>query len=254
MKYLIFILLSFSSIFGTEIQTINIYDRDNRIDLMLSFDNAYNGVVSQSKDGNYTLIALEDLSYSKEERKQLNSNLIKQLQISAKNNRTLIMLETKQDININTSSINDKFGLRIRILPKETEVNHQTTTNSTQTLNLANQNTQDEFNMFRYIVVIAILIFLSLLLWWLKHSLSKKNQSFEKQFHIVFQKQLDKYNRFVILDYENQRYTLILGHNNIILDKKEHNEEDKKEESFDSLFESNKQKIQDLILKKQKQN
>lgn len=36
-------------LYSVELISYNIYDRNDRVDLMLSFDNAYNGKISQKK-------------------------------------------------------------------------------------------------------------------------------------------------------------------------------------------------------------
>lgn len=36
-------------LYSVELISFNIYDRNDRVDLMLSFDNAYNGKISQKK-------------------------------------------------------------------------------------------------------------------------------------------------------------------------------------------------------------
>ncbi len=75
---------------------------------MLSFDNAYNGKISQKKK-NLTLLTFSDLTYSKDELKELNSQLVDKISISSKNNNTYIMLQNKQNINLELSSINDNL-------------------------------------------------------------------------------------------------------------------------------------------------
>lgn len=37
-------------LYSVELISYNIYDRNDRVDLMLSFDNAYNGKISQKKE------------------------------------------------------------------------------------------------------------------------------------------------------------------------------------------------------------
>ena len=82
-------------LYSVELISYNIYDRNDRVDLMLSFDNAYNGKISQKKEKNLTLLTFSDLTYSKDELKELNSQLVDKISISSKNNNTYIMLQNK---------------------------------------------------------------------------------------------------------------------------------------------------------------
>lgn len=46
-KFLVTLLFFIASSFATELKTYNIYERDNRVDLMLSFDSPYSGDITQ---------------------------------------------------------------------------------------------------------------------------------------------------------------------------------------------------------------
>jgi len=240
-------------LFATQLLNYNIYDRNDRVDLMLSFDQAYEGTISQKKEQNLTLLTFDMLHFPKNELQKIKSSLVDKIQISSKNNKTFIMFENKEKVDLSTDSINNKFGLRIRILPQNT--------NTTNTPIIKEQTLQDKsphksFDYTTYILIMLVLVLLLLALWWLKRTMTYKNLG-TKKFQIIFQRPLDKNNQFYVLDYENKRYTMIIGSSNILLETaevKEEFEENKndKEKNFDSFFEENKRKIQNLIQEKQK--
>lgn len=69
------------------------------------------GVKFLRKRKNLTLLTLSDLKYSKEELKSLNSGLVDKISISSKDNNTYIMLQNKEPISLELSSINDNLEL-----------------------------------------------------------------------------------------------------------------------------------------------
>ncbi|MFQ6342454.1 hypothetical protein [Campylobacter sp. VTCC 70190] len=239
-------------LYSVELVGYNVYDRNDRVDLMLSFDNAYNGKISQKKEKNLTLLIFSDLKYSKNELKELNSKLVDKISISSKNNNTYIMLQNKENIHLELSSINDKFGVRIRAVE---QANAQVTTpalNSTGDLMPKPKSTSLEgYDYTNYILVMLVLLILLLGLWWFKRTMIYKNNKLSKDFTMIFQRFLDKNNQLVVFDHANKRYTMIIGNSNVLLESAELSEEQKyseqTEKNFDSFFEENKKRIQTLI-------
>ncbi|MBK1974062.1 hypothetical protein JG677_08405 [Campylobacter sp. TTU-622] len=85
--------------------------------------------------------------------------------------------------------------------------------------------------------------------------LYKKNIDI-KNFNIIFQKPLDRNNQFMILEYNSKRYVMIIGQSNLLLESSEipvdKMEKDLEDKNFNSFFEENKRKIQNLINEKTK--
>ena len=254
-------------LFGAELISYNIYDRNDRVDLMLSFDSVYNGNISQKTEKNFTLVTLNDVKYSKEELKNLNSNLVSKVQISSKDNKTYIMFQNKTKTNLNISSINDKFGVRIRVSSENFNENSNppalALTGNLLNSNAAEEQTQElkiknssleSYDYTQYILVILVLVLLLVGLWWFKRTINSKIFPNSKNFNISFQRPLDRNNQFIIIDYNNKRYVMIVGASNLLLESTEITEDElqKDKDSFDSVFEENKRKIQNLIQKRQK--
>lgn len=265
MKFLL--LLCFAlPLFATKLVDFNVYERNDRVDLMLVFDSAYKGKLVQKKEGNFVLITLDGLSTAKEEKRELKSNLLKQVLITPQNKQTLIMLETQNNASVNAGSDKDQISLRVRVLPEGVSQS-SLNTSTASILNLKNENNQsikpknsslEGFDFTNYILVLSVLVLLLIVLWWIKRKLEYKNNFNSKEVKLIFQRPLDKNNKFVILEYDNKRYTLIIGASNLLLQTSDVQSEESlehtpKERSFDSFFEENKQKIQNLIKKKEKQ-
>lgn len=243
-------------LYGVELVGYNVYDRNDRVDLMLSFDEAYKGKISQKKEKNLTLLTFSDLKYSKDELKELNSKLVDKISISSKNNNTYIMLQNKENVHLELSSINDKFGVRIRAVEQGNAQVATPALNSTGDLMPKPKSTSLEgYDYTNYILVMLVLLILLLGLWWFKRTMIYKNNKLSKDFNMIFQRFLDKNNQLVVFDHANKRYTMIIGNSNVLLESAELSEEQKyseqTEKNFDSFFEENKKRIQTLIEQRQ---
>ncbi|EHD2941746.1 hypothetical protein JRT61_001098 [Campylobacter coli] len=260
MKILLLSILALP-LFAVELISYNIYDRNDRVDLMLSFDSAYGGKISQKKEKNLTLLTFSDLKYDKEELKSLNSKLVDKISISSKDNYTYIMLQNKEPISLELSSINDKFGVRVRAVEQNNKISinpeqNNLSTNEEPILN-SKKTSLEGYNYTNYILVLLVLFALLIVLWWLKRTLAFKNTGVSRDFHVVFQRFLDKNNQLIVFEYSNKRYTMIVGNSNIVLEEVEISDYEpktveKSEKNFDSFFEENKKRIQSLIEQRQK--
>lgn len=252
MKRIFFFLLLALPLWGVNLIDYNIYDRNDRVDLMLSFDGVYEGKISQNKNDNFTLLTLENLK-SKNELKTLNSKLVEKIQITYKEGKTFIMFQNKEKLDFSISSINDKFGIRIRALPEGKILSEKKTSvlENNQTLSQTKTSSLEGYDYTNYILVMLVLILLLFIMWRLK----KTTRGDSRNFHLKFQRSLDRNNQLMVFDYENKRYVLIVGASNLLLESKEVPKEEtlnEKEKNFDSFFEENKRKIQNLILERQK--
>lgn len=252
MKRIFFFLFLTLPLWGVNLVDYNIYDRNDRVDLMLSFDGVYEGKISQNKNDNFTLLTFENLK-SKNELKTLNSKLVEKIQVTYKEGKTFIMFQNKEKLDFSISSINDKFGIRIRALPEGKILSEKKTSvlESNQTLPQTKTSSLEDYNYTNYILVMLVLILLLFIMWRLK----KTTRGDSRDFYLKFQRGLDRNNQLMVFDYENKRYVLIVGASNLLLESKEVPKEEtlnEKEKNFDSFFEENKRKIQNLILERQK--
>ncbi|MBK1972048.1 hypothetical protein [Campylobacter sp. TTU_617] len=247
-------------LFSANLTDYNIYNRNDRVDLMLSFDSAYQGNISQRKDKKILELIFDNLKYSKNEIKNLQSKFIDKIAISSKNNKTFIMFHNKEEINLNVSSVNDKFGIRVRITPLNQsnieELSKASSMSSSENFLTTKEKISQEYNYTNYILIILALIILLIALLWLKKNMLYKKNIDIKNFNIIFQKPLDRNNQFMILEYNSKRYVMIIGQSNLLLESSEipvdKMEKDLEDKNFNSFFEENKRKIQNLINEKTK--
>ena len=258
-------------------------DKNDSVNITLSFDGAFKGEIIEKRDKEAILFTLNGVSYDKKQTKSINSSLIGEMFISPDKGKTSIMLEVKDNVRVNAEKINQNTGIMIRALSQNAQG---------AGLNLAaltRQNSQQSphfegYDYSNYALILGLLLLLLALFWWLNRSL-RKGRFNGREFRILFQRPLDKNNKFAIIEFDSKRYTMILGTSNILLDSIDLNEQSenqalnssanlkgnadlssgananstnsatnstrqkdgKKQKSFESFFEENKQRLQNLI-------
>jgi hypothetical protein len=137
MRTLFIFLFNISFANSSNLLTYNIYERTDRVDVMLSFDSPYQGRISQKRNENITTLTLSELTHDKLIEKNINSNILQAITIEPNKGNLNIILKSTNDIAVIASKTVDGFGLRIRTkrlkIPEKTKESLQ---------NTATQNTQ----------------------------------------------------------------------------------------------------------------
>ncbi len=261
-KYLFILILLQINIFATTLLTYNTYNRSDRVDLMLSFDTPYSGKIFLKQNHNNFAITLTNVDFDKTVTKNLNSNIVQQIQIVPDKNNIKIIINSQKNIGIIASKTTDGFGLRIRATPlvqkqsNKTNIQKQSILSQKQFSNNL-QTDQTIYGNTRYYLVLIILLFLVLVLFFVKKKVAKqssgnwlfKSNSGENHIKIVYRKPIDTKNSAVVLEYQNRRYLVITGSSNQLLDKftSEGNIQDDNEEDFEQIFAKNREKLDEFL-------
>ena len=219
------LLLFFAALWGSNLSTYNIYERSDRVDIMLSFDAPYSGAILQErKDGAITLL-FKDLQNDQSIEKSVNSNILQELLFEPRGQNLALVIKSAAEVSVSASKTTDGFGLRVRVTPQAAINSPATTAISSQEtkeniteasnlsgeqngsnlsasaqspgLNLAPQSgdvnfmTQGMSDMidFRYYSVLGVLALLLLALLFVKTKLKNKQNAFKtKQKNDWFEK------------------------------------------------------------------
>ena len=112
------LLLFFAALWGSNLSTYNIYERSDRVDVMLSFDAPYNGTILQErKDGAITLL-FKDLQNDQNIEKSVNSNILQELLFEPRGQNLALVIKSDARVAVSASKTTDGFGLRIRVTPE----------------------------------------------------------------------------------------------------------------------------------------
>lgn len=250
MKKLALILLIPGILFGSKILSYNIYDRHDHVDVMLTFDTPYEGVLRQNRQGDVIVIKLEEASIDSTVVKEISSDFIQKLTIAPTAEQILITASVPANVILQASKTSDSYGLRLRFNPPITSAAAGDV--AMQNSSLSSDLPTKKGNEFEqsYYVVIGILVIGIAILFWLKQGIAKKTIKIREEpkapwlfnaekkanpilpteaslsntlngggVHIRFQKTLDASNSVAMLDFGTQSYLVLLGNNTILLDK-----------------------------------
>ncbi len=245
----LFLLLS-PLLWGSKVLSYNIYDRNDRVDVMLTFDTPYEGVLRQNRQNDTVIIKLEGAYLEAPIVKSVNSKYLKKLSIAPEGEQIEITANTSADVAMQASKTSDSYGLRLRFM--NAAANKQSTENPpVDEAALGGLPTKSDTEFERsYYVVIAILVIGIGILFWLKQNIAKRTATLQNEpkdpwlfakapkisatpsatplpastdigggVHIRFQKTLDPSHTVAMLDYGTQSYLVLLGNNTLLLDK-----------------------------------
>ncbi len=262
MRFLIVFVALFSSVFASSLLTYNVYERSDRIDVMLSFDSPHEGSISQKNDASSITLTISDLSYDRLIEKSVNSPIVQELTISPEGKNLKVVLKSDKRISVVASKTVDGFGLRIR------GSLYQASTKSTTAPEISSKpletSPSSDFIDSRYITVIGILLFLALVMLWVRKRLSsgklfKKSPKKEgkswlfnpetglaKEVNVLHKKSLDSNNSIVLFEYGTTKYLVMAGATNVLLDKF-HNGEVQDTNDFEKVFEENRRRLDEYL-------
>lgn len=240
-RLLLLFILPFA-LYGSKILSYNIYDRTDRVDVMITFDTPYEGIIKQSVAKSTIIIKLEEASIESAKIKQLSSKFLTSLSITPMAGYTQITATVPPSVQLKASKTSDSYGLRLRFLAQTAQTNttasptEQTSPNLLQTL----PTKKGEDLSMSYYIVIGVLIVGIIILFFLKTKITSKKQNSSWLFNpnqtpaaqstpqpnlpinnvsIRFQKSINEANTVVMLDYGEQSYLVLMGSSNILLDK-----------------------------------
>jgi len=249
---------------ASNLLTYNVYERSDRVDVMLSFDAPHEGGISQKNDATSITLTINDLGYDKMIEKSINSNIIQELTIIPEKNNTLkVVLKSDKKVSVVASKTVDGFGLRIRSSIMQTPT--QSSEPSATALPTSSSSSTD-FIDTRYIIVIVVLLFLIVLMLWIKKRLgiqtirpasgasnnSGKSWLFnpktgsQQEVNVLHKKQVDNQNSVVLFEYGSIKYLVMTGNSNVLLEKFQ-NGEVKNDNDFEKVFEENRRRLDEYL-------
>jgi hypothetical protein len=271
-KLLLLFIIPFS-LYASKILSYNIYDRTDRVDVMITFDTPYDGVIKQNISNSTITIKLQNASIESSKVKQLSSKYIKAISITPMENYTQVVAEVPPSVSLQASKTSDAYGLRLRFTtnvpsnadaaqPKEAE---------DESLDALPTKKGDDLSQ-SYYIVLTILILGIAILFYIKKRVSapksrqtqpswlfKENKEMQSEaapqttatastnnVTIRFQKSLNGENSVVMLDFGEQSYLVLMGKSNILLDKFTENRPST-EDDFNSILQNRHKELENFL-------
>jgi hypothetical protein len=274
LRYLLVLLLPFS-LYASKILSYNIYDRTDRVDVMLTFDTPYTGRIKQSKTANKIIIKLQNASIESPKIKKLSSDFLKSITLTPMNNETQIIANVPTShVKLIASKTADGYGLRLRFTTQQTNENkieHQSISQNTNSSLPTKKG--DEFSQSYYIVIFILVVGIAILFYirkkmptkdtakkqatktntknspWLFQQNNTQEQTAStnsQEVSIRFQKALDANNSVVMLDFAKESYLVLMGNGNILLDKF-HDNQPVSQQEFESVLQERHQELEAFL-------
>ncbi len=267
MKALLSFLLIATSLFASNLLTYNVYERSDRVDVMLSFDAPHEGSISQKNDATSITLSISDLGYDKMIEKSINSSIIQELSIVPEKNNTLkVVLKSDKRISVVASKTVDGFGLRIRSMIAQAKPQSSDTSGATANADVITGSNSPVSDMIdaRYILVIIVLVILIGVMFWIKRRIGVRvvqpsaksgggkswlfnpKTGSQQEVTLLHKRTLDNQNSVVLFEYGNIRYLVMTGNTNVLLEKFQ-NGEVKNDNDFEKVFEENRRRLDEYL-------
>ena len=265
---LLFVLVSaITWLSASNLLTYNVYERSDRVDVMLSFDAPHEGGISQKNDATSITLTINELNYDKMIEKSINSPIIQELTIIPEKNNTLkVILKSDKKVSVVASKTVDGFGLRIRGSIMQAPIqSSEAAPSSVTSSSTPNSASSFDFVDTRYILVIIVLLALLGVMLWIKRRIgnfpmrsnikakgSGKSWLFnpqtgtQQEVTLLHKKQVDPQNSVVLFEYGSVRYLVMTGNSNVLLEKFQ-NGEVKDDSDFEKVFEDNRRRLDDYL-------
>ncbi|MDO9265743.1 MAG: hypothetical protein Q7U00_01555 [Sulfurimonas sp.] len=277
-KLLLLFIIPFS-LSASKILSYNIYDRTDRVDVMITFDTPYDGVIKQNISNSTITIKLQNASIESSKVKQLSSKYIKAISITPMENYTQVVAEVPPSVSLQASKTSDAYGLRLRFTTNvPSNANANANANVTQpkeaegeSLGALPTKKGDDLSQ-SYYIVLTILILGIVILFYIKKRVStpqnrqaqpswlfKENKETQSEatpqttatastnnVTIRFQKPLNGENSVVMLDFGEQSYLVLMGKSNILLDKFNENRPST-EDDFNSILQNRHKELENFL-------
>jgi len=269
-KVILLLVLPFF-LYASKILNYNIYDRTDRVDIMLTFDTPYSGIIKQSSSRSKIVITLDDVTIEAPKSKKIASKYLQSISIVPLQNTTQIIATVpNQNITLHASKTTDGYGLRLRFT-KGTSLKKKEQVVDTAEPSLSILPTKKEDNISQsYIIVITIMVIGVFILLYLKRKIqqpttpsSKRKkgswlfqstnaaptaapETTKENVSIRFQKAINEDNSVVMLDFGAQSYLVLMGKSNILLDKFT-DEKPTSQREFESILQSRHEQLESFL-------
>jgi len=273
-RLFVFLLICIS-LDASKILSYNIYDRSDRVDVMITFDTPYDGKIRQSVSDSKITIKLQNAFIESSKFKQVSSKFLNSLTITPMANYTQIVVSLPHSVHLRASKTSDAYGLRLRFSNKAKNIKSTTAHSVQKNIPFSlptkkSDNIEKSYYIVSVILVVGILILLfikkrvSLVKtnnnqknsWLFKEnntaskenntSVSALNTTNAKNVSIRFQKSINNDSSVVMLDFMEQSYLVLMGKNNILLDKFTDNKP-VSQEDFETILQERHKELEGFI-------
>lgn len=220
---------------ASNVLDFSVFGDKEQADIIINLDAPHNGEFMIDSDN--LSITIKGINIDSEQKKLVNSDIITQVLLEPKNgNETIIKFTAKKVFNTQILKTEDELGLKIHLF--STDMNDKISNNTTSALKTILEEDRRNTNIYINILYVCIsLVMISLLILLLLLSkrflVPRKNRvvinSQDNWFlgdpqenpnvTILFKKYIDDKNYVLLFDFNNERFLVVLGSSNLLLEK-----------------------------------
>jgi flagellar biogenesis protein FliO len=200
-----------------------VYEREQRVDLLLSLDTIYKGKIKQSKSRDTTTLFFSDLSALKHEQFKSKTDFLRLITITPEKNRLKVTI--KGDNFTKVSKTIDGHAVRIRITPTQ-EI---TQIPATKTLDVKKVAQPTERGIDKEIKIVVLFTLVLLLVWFLVKIFTRtKGEQSSGDIELLGTKMIDPKQKVLIIGYKDRQYLILSAPSgNLFIDSMPREEEHK---------------------------
>jgi hypothetical protein len=218
----LFLLALFSVLLAAStILNSKIYDRDNRVDLLLSFDTIYAGTLNKYERDGKTYLILPGANIGQEEHFRFAHPFLKEINLYKSANRTLVEIDAPRS-EITVSRVAPGYGLRIRTAPAPVKpLLEMTKTAPTTSRPQVGESVADlsEKYMIVGIFVASLLLLLLLIKIMAGRKLAGGGKGAPNEARILYSKPVDAKNRLLLIGFNDKHHLILMGAaGNVLID------------------------------------
>ena len=202
---------------ATMILNIDTKQKDQGIELTLSFDTPFEETIIQKRSKNSITLSLPGVKIPAPWHKSLSNPIVRQIQIVPQEEGTQTVIRTAEPVRLKALRPDDGFSLTLFLQPEKS----------------AAKNPKHD-GKFYLIWGLFVLAFLGVI-WGLWRLYSIYTKGLEPPFSIKFEYPIDAKNRVVLLSYNGVDYLILTGSRNILLGRYKEGEIIAEEQFFDIL-------------------
>lgn len=265
---LLFLFLLSIHAFASQVTDFNIFEREGRVDVMLSFDSPYGGSISKQSGDGYVNILLSDLYLKEDAEEVFSGEIIQVLKIYQDGANVNILVLSKGDVNVIASKSAEGYGLRLRFSAKGGSLLRSTTDQGSAKTPLSDLTKEDNIDYKNYLLVFGVLLFLIGILYVVKKKVAQgatlssplqlksswlfSGKEYKKEdIKLINQKFIDPKTRVCIIEIYKRRYAVLITPNSAtFIDKIDTEESETKSENdskFEAMLNDNKERLKEYL-------
>jgi len=204
MKKLILFFATF--LFGANLINVDFFPHKTFVDMLISLDSKYTGKVVKISQSEFYL---SNINTNKEITKTFDTEYLKKIGIKSYKNGIVVKIDGKEK-KIKFDLTPEGYGIRLRIVSKIKASN--------EVKQIMAQNTQNSIDFVTYFIILAILIILAIILWFIKRKAPKLPIKNNISMGVLIQKPIDAKNKIVLFEFNKRKYLMLVGNTNLLLD------------------------------------